>query len=100
RAHLGRLDEAAKAYHRAAQMVPDLPRALDGLTALLAEPEARASAVRGLAKAHELTGNWQASLDLLEHRIELASSDDERVEILEEAARFYEDKAGQPSAAF
>ncbi|HEY8430309.1 MAG TPA: hypothetical protein VIL20_18135, partial [Sandaracinaceae bacterium] len=100
RAHLGRLDEAARAYHRAAEMVPDLPRALEGLKSLLSEPEARASAVRGLAKAHERTGNWQASLDLLEHRIELAASDDERVEILEQAARFYEENAGQPSAAF
>lgn len=99
RAHLGRLDEAAKAYHRAAQMVPDNERALEGLKALLAEPDARASAVRGLAKAYELTDDWQASLDLLEPRIELAFSDDERVEVLKEAAGFFEARAEQPDAA-
>ncbi len=100
RAHLGRLDEAAKAYHRAVQMVPDLERALTGLKALVDQPDARASAVRGLAKAYELTDDWQALLDLLEHRLELALDDAERVELLREAAAFYEQRAEQSEAAF
>ncbi len=100
REHLGRLDEAAKAYHRAIVMEPKLSRAQEGLKRLAAEPEARGSAVRGLAKAYELTDDWQAILELLEHRVELALGDDERVEVLREAARLQEERAEAPSAAF
>lgn len=100
REHLGRPDEAAKAYHRAVTMVPDLERALEGLKALRAIPEARASAVRGLAKAYELTDDWRATLDLLESRLELAWNDAERVELLREAAVLHETRGESPAAAF
>lgn len=100
REHLGRLDEAAKAYHRAVTMVPEHERALGGLRALLDTPEARGSAVRGLAKAYELTGDWQATLALLEDRLELAWSDDERVELLRDAAKLHEERAEDAAAAF
>lgn len=100
RQHLGREDDAARAYHRAILMEPGLERAQDGLKQLLSHEEARGPAVRGLAKAFELTDDWQALLDLLEHRIELALDDDERVGVLREAAGLYEARAEQPAAAF
>lgn len=100
REHLGRSDDAAKAYHRAVTMVPDHERALGGLRALLDVPEARGSAVRGLAKAYELTGDWQATLGLLEERLELAWHDGERVELLREAAELHEKHGNDAAAAF
>ncbi|MCC6875516.1 MAG: tetratricopeptide repeat protein, partial [Sandaracinaceae bacterium] len=93
-------DEAAKAYHRAITMVPRLERALSGLRALLDDPSARGPAVRGLAKAYELTDDWNALLSLLEPRLELASGDLERVELLREAAALHERRAGEANAAF
>ncbi|MCA9610607.1 MAG: hypothetical protein KC619_33660, partial [Myxococcales bacterium] len=72
REHLGRGDEAAKAYHRAIVMEPGLTRAQDGLKSLLSDPSAKGSAVNGLAKAYELTDDWQAILELLDDRLELA----------------------------
>ncbi|HJL17899.1 MAG TPA: tetratricopeptide repeat protein [Sandaracinaceae bacterium LLY-WYZ-13_1] len=100
RGHLGRLDQAAKAYHRAILMEPSLERAREGLQQLLSDDAARAPAVRGLAKAYELTDDWQALLDLLEHRVELALDDMERVAVLREASELYEERAEQPAAAF
>lgn len=100
REHLGRSDEAAKAYHRAIVMEPGLTRAQDGLKTLLDDPAAKGSAVNGLAKAYELADDWQAILDLLEHRIELALGDDDRIELLRDAATLGEHRAGDPSAAF
>lgn len=100
REHLARADEAAKAYHRAIAMVPELERAQEGLKSLLEVEEARGSAVKGLAKAYELTDDWQAILDLLEHRLPLALGDDERVELLREAATLYESRAENIAAAF
>ncbi|MFK7990434.1 MAG: hypothetical protein AB8I08_30710 [Sandaracinaceae bacterium] len=100
REHLGRPDEAAKAYHRAIQMEPGLERAQEGLKLLLEQPEAKASAVRGLAKAYELTDNWGAILELLEPQLEGAPGDSERVELLRQAADLHENRGENPAAAF
>lgn len=100
REHLGRGDEAAKAYHRAIVMEPGLQRAQDGLRSLLSDPTAKASAVNGLAKAYELTDDWRAILELVDDRLELALGDDERVELLREAARLNETRGENSSAAF
>ncbi|MBX3274186.1 MAG: tetratricopeptide repeat protein [Sandaracinaceae bacterium] len=100
REHLGRGDEAAKAYHRAIVMEPGLARARDGLRSLLSDPSAKASAVNGLAKAYELTDDWGAILTLLDDRLGLARGDDERVELLTEAARLAEQRGGDASGAF
>ena len=100
RMHLGRLDEAAKAYHRAIVMEPTLARAQEGLKALLEVEEARGSAVRGLAKANELTDDWEALLGLLEPRLDHALDDAERVDLLREAAILEEQRGERPSAAF
>ena len=100
RAHLGRADDAAKAYHRAIVMEPGLERAQRGLGELLEDEGARGSAVRGLAKAYELTDDWRAMLGLLEPRLEAALDDSERVELLREAATFHESRGEDPSAAF
>ena len=100
RSHLGRLDEAAKAYHRAIQLVPGLERAQEGLRHLLDVEEARGSAVRGLASAYELADDWEQTLALLEPRLEYALDDAGRVDLLREAARLQEERAEQPAAAF
>lgn len=100
REHLSRVDDAAKAYHRAILMVPELERAQRGLKELVVQPEAKASAVRGLAKAYELTGDWRALLDLLEHRLEGALDDAERVSLLREAAELHEQRAENLEYAF
>jgi len=99
REHLGRGDEAAKAYHRAIVMEPGLTRAQEGLKTLLADPAAKGSAVNGLAKAFELTDDWQAILELLDDRLELALGDDVRVELLKEAAGLHEQRGENPSGA-
>jgi tetratricopeptide (TPR) repeat protein len=100
REHLGRLDEAAKAYHRAIQMEPRLERAREGLRALVEVPEARASALQGLARACELTDDWEALVGLLEDRLELAGDDSERVDLLIEASTLQEQRGEDPAAAF
>ncbi|MCB9597433.1 MAG: tetratricopeptide repeat protein [Sandaracinaceae bacterium] len=100
REHLGRGDEAAQAYHRAIVMEPGLARAQEGLKSLLSDPAAKGFAVNGLAKAFELTDDWAAILGLLDDRLELALGDDERVELLREAARLSEERGEDGSAAF
>ncbi len=100
REHLGRGDEAAKAYHRAIVMEPGLQRAQDGLKSLLDDEAAKGSAVNGLAKAYELTDDWAAILELLDARLDLALGDDVRVELLREAAELSENRAQDPAAAF
>lgn len=99
REHLGRPDEAAKAYHRAIVMEPGLTRAQDGLKTLLDNPDAKGSAVNGLAKAYELTDDWQAIIELLDDRLELALGDDVRVDLLREAATLYEKRGDDLSGA-
>lgn len=100
REHLGRGDEAAKAYHRAIELVPGLERAQEGLKQLLTDESARAPAVRGLAKAYQLADAWEQTLELVEQRIELANSDEERVGVLTEAARLYEQRQENANGAF
>ncbi|MGE0785424.1 MAG: hypothetical protein AB7S26_07040 [Sandaracinaceae bacterium] len=100
REHLGRSADAARAYHRAIELVPGLTRAQDGLKELLHDDGARGAAVRGLAKAYQLAGAWESTLELLEPRIELAPDDEERVRVLREAAQLYENNAGRASDAF
>lgn len=100
RDHLGRTDEAAEGYRRALLIQPSLPRARDGLRALLDDPAARPMAVRGLARAFELTEDIPALLELLDARLELAFDDEARFSLLAEAARLEEESRSNAAGAF
>ncbi|WP_394823719.1 tetratricopeptide repeat protein [Pendulispora albinea] len=87
-----RLDDHPRAianYRAALEASPREPGALDGLYELVDSgktAESRAEAVRVLYGAHTTAGEWQSALDLTEHRLTAAETNEERGRILKEAA--------------
>lgn len=99
RERLGEPMRAAEGYHQALKLEPGHEGARAGLAALIAHPEAKAAAVEGLAEAALRTGDHEALLGLLEHRLEAAAGDRVRVRLLREAAELEEQKRGDALAA-
>ncbi|HWL87315.1 MAG TPA: hypothetical protein VNO21_16035, partial [Polyangiaceae bacterium] len=98
-----RLDDPARAienYRAALEASPREPGALDGLYDLVADEDSRADAVRVLYAAHTQAGEWQAALDLTEHRLTAATSDEARGRILKEAAWLAEQRLSDQLTAY
>jgi tetratricopeptide (TPR) repeat protein len=101
-AYRERLDQAelaAQRYRSALQVDPRDEAALRGQHALLGDERCRATAVESLVDAYGRTGDWKKTLELLEPRLSIESSETAQAEILLEAAELYEERAADPRAA-
>lgn len=102
RERLGALEVAAQRYHEALDAEPGHAVARAGLRAILERaelPEVRAAAAATLANAYRTTDDWAALLEIVEHRVQVASDTTARAAVLVESARLHEWRAGDPAAA-
>ncbi|MCB9627707.1 MAG: tetratricopeptide repeat protein [Sandaracinaceae bacterium] len=96
---LGDSRAAVAAYRRALLADPSNESARQGLALLADDESVRGEAVSALARSYELADEWEPLLALLDQRLALAKGDEEVVELLTEAARLQEQRAGAKSAA-
>lgn len=99
REKLGEHERPLEWYERALGVSPIDTGARAGAEALLEVEGCRARAAETLARAFEITDDWQHLLNLLEHRIDAADSPRKRGDLLREAAGLLLDRAGDPDAA-
>ncbi len=102
REQLGDLAAATQKYREALADEPSTAGARAGLRAILERADdgaTRAAAATALATAYHTTDDWAALLEIVEHRVGVATNDDERARVLIEAARLYEQRASDPAAA-
>jgi len=102
REQLAALDVAAQRYHEALAAEPNHAAARAGLRAILEradEQSVRAAAAATLADAYRTTDDWAALLEIVEHRVQVASEAAAKASVLVEAARLHEERAGDPAAA-
>jgi tetratricopeptide (TPR) repeat protein len=92
--------EAVATYERALEADPSSAGARAGLLALAGQEAHRAAALVVLLKALRIRDDWRAVLELTPHRLLAARSDDERIEVLSEAADISEKRAEDPGLAF
>lgn len=90
---------AFAAYQEVVERDPQDVRALDGLQRLGEHEELALEIVDTLENAYRQTGALDRIAALYDIRIALAGSDGERVQMLQEAARLWEDELGQPDKA-
>lgn len=90
---------AFSAYQEVVERDPQDTRALDGLQRLGEHEELALEVVDTLENAYRETGSLDRIAALYDIRIALAGSDGERVQMLQEAARLWEDELGQPDKA-
>ena len=90
---------AVAAFEAALLANPEEEKATQGLLAIAADPAHREAAVRVLLAAYAVTDDWLRALELTEHRLAASKDDGERVQILGEAARLAEQRAGDLHAA-
>ena len=96
---LGDLRGAFTAYQEVVENDPSHDAALDGLQRLGQNPELALEVVDTLEAAFRETGALDRIAGLYEIRINLADSDGERVQMLQEAARLWEEELQQPARA-
>jgi tetratricopeptide (TPR) repeat protein len=96
---LGDAPAAVAAYRRALLADPTNESARQGLALLAEDASVRAEAVAALARSYELADEWEPLLALLDQRLAIAKGDDEVVELLLEAAKLQEGRAGAKLAA-
>lgn len=99
RGELGQPRRALEFYLRAQRVVPEHEGMLEGLKALIEVDECRAEAAETLADAHEAVDRWEAVLELLEPRLESATSDVAKVSLLRQAAKLYETRGDNQAKA-
>ncbi len=97
--HLGDLRGAFRAYQEVVERDPANDPALDGLQRLGQNPELALEVVDTLEGAFRETGSLERIAGLYDIRINLADTDGERVRMLQEAARLWEEELGQPAKA-
>lgn len=90
---------AFAAYQEVVERDPQHADALDGLQRLGEHEELALEVVDTLENAYRETGALDRIAALYDIRIALAGSDGERVQMLQEAARLWEDELGQPDKA-
>ncbi len=100
RERLGASGVAVETYARSLSADPRNQGARAGLLALANDAGLRADAVAVLLAAMRRSDDWQAILDLTEHRLLAADSDADRLAILIEASGLSEQRAGDPKLAF
>jgi len=97
--HLSDAKGGALWYGRALAIDPQTKGLRDALFALLDSDEARAFAVEGILRCCGASDDWQGLLEVLPHRLGLATSDAERARLHREAALLEEKRAGRPKEA-
>jgi len=100
RGELAAPDAALQTYAEALAADPRNAAARAGLHALGAGADLRPVAVGVLLGAMRACDDWPAILELTAHRMAVAATDGERLEVLLEAADISERRAGDPELAF
>ncbi|MFW5875656.1 MAG: tetratricopeptide repeat protein, partial [Myxococcota bacterium] len=98
REQLGDPQRAVTSYRRTLEADPTHEAARAGLIALSELEDVGSEAVEALAVAYRLTDEWQGTLAVLETRLRFAEPW-RRIELLKEAARLQENRAGDQAAA-
>ncbi len=96
------LDNPEKAfgfYYKVLVLNPADPRALDSIKQLILRPSTAVQAVNALVWAYRTLDDWENLLELTGHRLEVARSDEEQVEICLDAAKLQKTRAQNPEAA-
>lgn len=99
---LAKLDVATDRYRRALTGEPTHAAARAGLRAILERADdiaVRSSAADALAASYRTTDDWAALLEIVEHRLAVATNATERASVLVEAAQLQEQRALDPAAA-
>lgn len=99
RLHLEDSKEASQCYAQALSVEPHDATALAGQKALLDDAAVAGPAAESLASAFRDTEQWDALLELVDTRVAEAPDRFVAVEVLREAARLYEQQAGDGRAA-
>ena len=94
RQHLDAPDRAADYYAKALGVDAANHDGLVGLRALLRVPSCGPLAGEALAQAFRVTGDWEAGLAILDERIAAAATPMDKARLLAEAAKLYEQRAG------
>lgn len=97
--HLGQPEQALNRYQDGLGLLPSSERCRTGVRGLLDNPITAEAAAESLAKALLECEEWQGLLDLLEIRLERASTPNARQAILAEAASISERHAGDAPGA-
>ncbi|MFN3187696.1 MAG: tetratricopeptide repeat protein [Nannocystaceae bacterium] len=99
RLHLDDAKEATQCYAQALSVEPHDATALAGQRALLEDETVAGAAAESLASAFRETEQWDALLELVDTRVSEAPDRFVAVDVLREAARLYEQQAGDARAA-
>ena len=97
--HLSDAKGGALWYGRALAIDPQTKGLRDALFALLDSNEARAFAVEGILRCCGASDDWQGLLEVLSHRLALATTDEERSRLYREAAVLEEKRGQRPKQA-
>ncbi|HZO14766.1 MAG TPA: hypothetical protein VFB62_15940, partial [Polyangiaceae bacterium] len=99
RVELTSYEDALRWYSRAAAIDPTSTGARSGLQALIDDRRHAGEAAEALARVYEQTGEWRASLDLLEPRLKAAAKGASQARLLREAAHLHLDRGEDAEAA-
>jgi tetratricopeptide (TPR) repeat protein len=99
RVNLGDPQQALTEYQRGLALLPNSTRCREGVIALIDTAAVREAAAETLAGAYRTCQEWQAILDMLETRLDAASSGDAKQAILTEAAEISELRIDAPAQA-
>ncbi len=97
--HFGDLRGALTAFQEVVEDSPANAEAISGLESLTQHEELALDAAEALEAAYRATGEQGKIAGLYDVRVRLAETDDERVRLLTDAARLWEDELGDPAAA-
>jgi tetratricopeptide (TPR) repeat protein len=97
--HHGDLRGAYEAYREVLERDPSDAIALSSMERLLAEESLAADVVQALDEVYRHAGDLENAVALYDVRVRLADSDGERVRLLHEAARLYEEELHDPARA-
>lgn len=92
--------DAVVTYGRALEADGGNAGARAGLLTLSADPTTRRDAIQVLLAALRRVDDWHAILELTSHRLAVAETDDERVDVFSDASTLSEARAGDAGLAF
>ncbi|MCA9581520.1 MAG: tetratricopeptide repeat protein, partial [Myxococcales bacterium] len=99
RSKLGKARSAAERYSLALAVDASSESAREGLLELLPDHDCRDVAAEALGQAYRRTADWRGVVGLVDFRVEGASSPEEKVHVLREAAQLHEAHGEDPEAA-
>jgi tetratricopeptide (TPR) repeat protein len=97
--HLGDFEGALGAYQKAMEQDPGRDDALAAVRSLASKPEVASNALDLLEEYYRSSGELEQVVQLYQQRVEIASSDADRVTLLTEAAEIWEHDIGRPEEA-